>query len=323
MKSRASTRFARCLPLFLIMAIPGGWLVPGTAFANAILTAPQPDLGSFGTGVGVRAGSGSAYDPGSLANVSNFLSGFDNHFGNGQTTASANIIDPDVECINCAIAASASADVATGTMHLYADALSSQAGAQAALLETILPQATGTEHFELSFNGTGVNGSNNSWPFAFFQILSYQNGYLLPSEGINYLLEGGPLADSFFSTDLSTVNGTYGFDVNLIKDDPTEIQLYMNINASPVPAPCVGACDSNWDFSHTIGLTASGVDFTSASGVFLTSPNVPEPGAVWLFGLGLVGLFGIARRKRKEQKAGLNGQNYFFTPQRDKHGSTR
>ena len=31
----------------------------------------------------------------------------------------------------------------------------------------------------------------------------------------------------------------------------------------------------------------------------------------------------MTRRKRKEQKAGLNGQNYFFTPQRDKHGSTR
>lgn len=57
-----------------------------------------------------------------------------------------------------------------------------------------------------------------------------------------------------------------------------------------------GTC--NFNDPITITLPA-GVTFTSASGQFLTAP-VPIPTAVWLFGSGLLGLVGVARRKHSQ-----------------------
>ena len=51
----------------------------------------------------------------------------------------------------------------------------------------------------------------------------------------------------------------------------------------------------------TIGAPAIGNAFTSdklRSGDVINSPVVPVPAAVWLFGSGLLGLVGIARRKK-------------------------
>jgi hypothetical protein len=59
-----------------------------------------------------------------------------------------------------------------------------------------------------------------------------------------------------------------------------------------------GTC--NYVDPFTITLPA-GVTFTSASNQFLTAP-VPVPAAVWLFGSGLLGLIGVARRRKN-----LNG----------------
>ncbi len=57
-----------------------------------------------------------------------------------------------------------------------------------------------------------------------------------------------------------------------------------------------GACDATDPITITL---PSGVTFTSASGQFLTAPAaVPIPAAGWLFGSGLLGLIGVARRKK-------------------------
>jgi hypothetical protein len=55
-----------------------------------------------------------------------------------------------------------------------------------------------------------------------------------------------------------------------------------------------GTCDVTDPITITM---PAGVTFTSASGQFLTAP-VPVPAAVWLFGSGLLGLIGVARRKK-------------------------
>lgn len=63
-----------------------------------------------------------------------------------------------------------------------------------------------------------------------------------------------------------------------------------------------GATETSFvaDFYNTGGFTSlatpDGVTWTSDSGVFLSA--VPVPAAVWLFGSGLLGLVGIARRKK-------------------------
>lgn len=55
------------------------------------------------------------------------------------------------------------------------------------------------------------------------------------------------------------------------------------------------------DFGNTAQLSLivpEGVTWHSASGAFLVPAPVPVPPALWLFGSGLLGLVGIARRKR-------------------------
>ena len=40
------------------------------------------------------------------------------------------------------------------------------------------------------------------------------------------------------------------------------------------------------------------LDITRSAGFLLTTSAVPVPAAVWLFGSGLIGLIGVARRKK-------------------------
>ncbi len=71
-------------------------------------------------------------------------------------------------------------------------------------------------------------------------------------------------------------------------------------SAKPVAGWVYGGSDipsGTLDYLHTaaLGFTLpTGVSFTSASNQFLTA--VPVPAAVWLFGSGLLGLVGVARR---------------------------
>ena len=57
---------------------------------------------------------------------------------------------------------------------------------------------------------------------------------------------------------------------------------------------------ANWGFfAGTPYTEVFSVNFACVSGCSVTPPAVPVPAAVWLFGSGLVGLAGIARRKKQ------------------------
>jgi hypothetical protein len=86
-------------------------------------------------------------------------------------------------------------------------------------------------------------------------------------------------------------------DLPLSYLDPTylglNISLGISCGANLSRAGGSGTCD----FTDPLTITLpEGVTFTSASGQFLTS--VPVPAAAWLFGSGLLGLIGVARRKK-------------------------
>jgi hypothetical protein len=68
----------------------------------------------------------------------------------------------------------------------------------------------------------------------------------------------------------------------------------------------VGSFGSTANFY--IDILTPGASYTSASGVnYLTAPTtVPIPAAVWLFGSGLLGLTGFARRKTTKQLRNKN-----------------
>jgi hypothetical protein len=259
--------------------------LPAVASADAILTGPQPGLGDFGAAALAISGSDMSSDPGGLA--PDILG-----VPSGQTSANATANDPTVACSGSCNFASASADVATGTLRLYANRSFHGAQAQAWLLDTILPQSTGVEHFEITLDGTIQSQDAYLWELShvrlMFQADSYANGYLLPQDQYNYPSEGAYLGTDCVSGDLSTISCTLGFDVNLTAGDPTEIQLFLDIAAAGLYNTCTdGTCDEIVDLSHTIQLTATGVDFTSASGVFLTqAASVPEPSTFALLAVG-------------------------------------
>ena len=81
---------------------------------------------------------------------------------------------------------------------------------------------------------------------------------------------------------------SWDFPLSSIPSTGLEFRAMLSCN------PNTGTC--NYQDPFTVTLPA-GVTFTSASGQFLTAP-VPVPAAVWLFGSGLLGLIGVARRKK-------------------------
>jgi hypothetical protein len=75
------------------------------------------------------------------------------------------------------------------------------------------------------------------------------------------------------------------------------LNFHMSLDCSAYGnASGYGNSSCSYKDPFTITLPA-GVTFTSASGQFLTAP-VPVPTAAWLFGSGLLGLVGAARRKK-------------------------
>ena len=64
----------------------------------------------------------------------------------------------------------------------------------------------------------------------------------------------------------------------------------QNLNALTIDLGALGLSSAS---SITLGLSAGGADFALAGSL----SAVPVPAAVWLFGSGLLGLFGIAKRR--------------------------
>jgi hypothetical protein len=71
------------------------------------------------------------------------------------------------------------------------------------------------------------------------------------------------------------------------------------ISSPDSSAPAFSAADVTFT-EHTVRIQIGGLDFEPGSfvSVELLTSHVPIPPALWLFGSGLLGMIGIARRKR-------------------------
>lgn len=112
--------------------------------------------------------------------------------------------------------------------------------------------------------------------------------------------DGTPIANQ-----LTNANGNYMFYFDAINDfepDQYSFKIQFILEAgyafSPKGAGSDGTIDSNADpitgLSGIIGTCSECKDYTVDAGMYV----VPVPAAVWLFGSGLLGLVGIARRKK-------------------------
>lgn len=72
--------------------------------------------------------------------------------------------------------------------------------------------------------------------------------------------------------------------------DPLDLSLLLGVVAT----------DGTADYGHTLTLNATGVQFTSASGIFLTNvtAGVAEPSSWAMLLLGFAGMGAAARRRR-------------------------
>jgi len=80
----------------------------------------------------------------------------------------------------------------------------------------------------------------------------------------------------------------------LTADTGLKTSANAQLNAAVIDLSSFGVADGAAVSSIDIGLTRGGASFALAG----TISSVPVPAAVWLFGSGLLGLAGVARRKR-------------------------
>jgi len=130
--------------------------------------------------------------------------------------------------------------------------------------------------------------------------------------------EGAALVDLFYdganvTADESRSIGNYSLIINSLAASAVDITLVATTTVSAIDPTFFLSADISTiaeaensttvvaaDFGNTATLSLDlppGLSFTSASGVLLTAP-IPVPPAIWLFGSGLIGLIGIARRKK-------------------------
>jgi hypothetical protein len=131
---------------------------------------------------------------------------------------------------------------------------------------------TAGQTIDIAFDmrGTAVNGA-----VMFAEIfMELAGGGVGPGSGI---LSGGPL----FPNANPDVWTTYNFSTVAGPDTSGGVTLQL----AAVCAPVAG-CNADLYFDN-VSITAD-----------LAAPAVPVPAAVWLFGSGLLGLVGVARRKK-------------------------
>ncbi len=134
--------------------------------------------------------------------------------------------------------------------------------------------------------------------------------------GLNWTATNGTLLEAPGSYSIDTATGLVGASTGVIAPDAI---MNFDIGAGQVAGLIDFAYGTTtgirvinvWDVNADGSLTAAGIPGMengpfpgfnaafdlSATGLITTSP-VPVPAAVWLFGSGLVGLAGIARRRK-------------------------
>ena len=94
------------------------------------------------------------------------------------------------------------------------------------------------------------------------------------------------------------INGTFGADVTLFLDG---VEVGFGADGNISSWTFLGVIDTagfnSFEFRETDGTGGQGI-FIYADDVTFGVSAVPVPAAAWLFGSGLIGLIGIARRKK-------------------------
>ncbi len=187
----------------------------------------------------------------------------------------------------------ASADLGSGQLKILADSAGiTFASATARFSDRI--------YLSGPYNGCGDGSLAN--PFKCYAIsvgLSATGTLTGGSNGYAELVAGGNIDGAQLRFDLASGTTSQSGIAHTTRVLTSPQPAFLDINATlsgGSAAIYYGA--GILDFSNTAALTLDlppGVTFTSESGVFLTA--VPVPAAVWLFGSGLLGLIGIARRR--------------------------
>lgn len=99
----------------------------------------------------------------------------------------------------------------------------------------------------------------------------------------------------------STTNGDGTVSSGMLFDWGASINIPVNVlwDGTGGPGNVWSATDGDSDGIPGIAMTAG--PFTGFSPYFSGAVTVPVPAAAWLFGSGLAGLVGVARRRRKVQ----------------------
>jgi len=204
--------------------------------------------------------------------------------GAGMSSADGHALATDTRLPGCLGADSAisisSADLASGKLHAYSSSsFSSFAKAGAYFSDDV----------NLYFGGQLVSGLPNG---LFGEIRLDIHGY---RSSVQDTYVHGYL-------DMKGLNGaTLGYDSNDNLQGGESFVLPFNTPfhfQAALYADAASGAVAN--FGNTAAISVSlpeGYTFGSSSNVLLTAP-VPVPAAVWLFGSGLLGLIGVARRKK-------------------------
>jgi hypothetical protein len=267
-----SLLFALTLSVALVLT----WLGP-VATALAL---------TFGAGVAIDGSGGVGVDPSPFFNTADPVG----------INRSRLTFPPITTSINSASAAishfsgttggggtgTAAADLALGTLGVFArSVVDGRIDALAGFSDTLTPTSTGFEHFDITVTGTATR------PTSLGILFAIDNTFLLGARG-------EPLAGGGCPIGAVTTLCHYAFDVAASAGIPFTLTLTLQ--------GLVGG-DNTLDASKTLTLRASGVGFTSDSGVFLSGATiaVPGPGTLLLVSSGLLAL-GAAAWGRHDKK---------------------
>jgi len=126
---------------------------------------------------------------------------------------------------------------------------------------------------------------------------------LTPDTGETGTLTSSPVNSNVFIFGAAVTATATELSYDFTPTDTTTLMLFSGLNLFW----CLETtgCNDAPDLSEHIGIgteAIQSVDYSGYTGenslVFATTTVVPVPAAVWLFGSGLIGLVGFARRKR-------------------------
>lgn len=263
----------------LTLAVLGALYGPSQAWASSILGTADNFAVLAGTTV---TSSGASTITGSLGvSPGSSVTGFPPGSVSGGTIHTAD-----------AVASQAQVDVTTAYNFLTAQLVTQNLTGQDLGGKTLTP---GVYHFDSSAGLTGnliLDAQGNPDALFIFQIGSTLT---TASSSTVSMLNGGPNDGVFWQVGSSaTLGSSSAFEGNILALTSISLDPFANIGCGRALARngAVTMADSNGVYSTNGGSCGSGLNGSIAPSA------VPVPAALWLFGSGVLGLVGIARRKK-------------------------